>query len=67
MTHQEQIKAIEMDLNGKLFRRDWHGVMDCAADLRELEAKERGRLEGYNDGIMAGLKIASYGPPVSNE
>lgn len=45
MTFEEQIAAIERDLEGKKFRRDWHGVMDCAADLRELEAKERGRQE----------------------
>jgi hypothetical protein len=46
MTFKEQIEAIEQDLQGKLYRRDWHGVMDCAADLRELEAKEKGRQEG---------------------
>jgi hypothetical protein len=23
-------------------REDWHGVMDCAADLRELDAYQRG-------------------------
>jgi hypothetical protein len=46
MTFKEQIAVIEQDLQEKLCRRDWHGVMDCAADLRELEAKEKGRLHG---------------------
>lgn len=45
MTIQEQIAVIKADLNGKLFREDWHGVMDCAADIRELIAREKGRQE----------------------
>lgn len=53
MTFKEQIAAIEQDLQGKLFRRDWHGVMDCAADLRELEAKEKGRVEAL-EGLATG-------------
>lgn len=51
MTHDEQIEAIEQDLKGKLFRRDWHGVMDCAADLRELESKNKGYKLGYKKGL----------------
>lgn len=54
MTYEEQIKAIEVDMDGKRHRRDWHGVMDCAADLRELEAKERGRIIGAAEGIKVG-------------
>ena len=42
MTIDEQIAVIEADLRGKLYRRDWHGVMDCAADIRELEAVKKG-------------------------
>lgn len=45
MTHAEQLAAIERDMQGKIARRDWHGVADCAMDLRELEAEERGRRE----------------------
>jgi hypothetical protein len=41
MTLDEQIAVIEADLKAKLYRRDWHGVMDCAADIRELEAQKR--------------------------
>jgi hypothetical protein len=41
MTLDEQIAVIEADLRAKLYRRDWHGVMDCAADIRELEAQKR--------------------------
>jgi hypothetical protein len=37
------VAIIERDLMGKLARRDWHGVMDCAADIRELEAFARGQ------------------------
>lgn len=29
-------KTILLDLLWKMARSDWHGVMDCAADLREL-------------------------------
>lgn len=49
MTHDEQIQAIETDMRGKIHRRDWHGVADCAMDLRELDALERGRQEVRND------------------
>jgi hypothetical protein len=49
MTHDEQIRAIEADMRGKMHRRDWHGVADCAMDLRELEAMERGRQEVRRD------------------
>lgn len=48
MTYDEQIVVIEADLRGKLHRRDWHGVMDCAADIRELEAAKR----GYENGAI---------------
>lgn len=32
----EQRHAIVLDLLWKLSRRDYHGVADCAMDLREL-------------------------------
>lgn len=41
MTYDEQIEVIVADLRAKLYRRDWHGVMDCAADIRELESAKR--------------------------
>lgn len=40
MTYAEQLAALEADLQGKVARRDWHGVADAACDLRELEAVE---------------------------
>lgn len=49
MTHDEQVRAIEIDMQGKIHRRDWHGVADCAMDLRELDALERGRQEVKRD------------------
>jgi len=45
MSYEEQRAVILADLKGKLYREDWHGVMDCAADLRELDAYQRGRIE----------------------
>lgn len=47
MTYEEQIAVVEADQLGKLFRKDDHGVMDCAADLRELKAEKRGYEKGY--------------------
>jgi len=38
MTLEEQIKAVEVDLRGKLHRRDWHGVWDAASEISRLEA-----------------------------
>lgn len=32
----DQRAAIITDMLWKLARRDWHGVADCAMDLREL-------------------------------
>lgn len=49
MTHDEQVQVILEDMKGKIHRRDWHGVADCAMDLRELDALERGRQEVRND------------------
>lgn len=49
MTYEEQIAVIEADQLGKLFRKDDHGVMDCAADLREVKAEKRGYEKGYAD------------------
>jgi hypothetical protein len=46
MTNQEWIanlrrgiEVMEAYLRIRMEMRDWHGVMDAAADLRELEAK----------------------------
>jgi hypothetical protein len=33
----------------KLEEQDWHGVMDAAADLREIDANNVGRLQGAAD------------------
>lgn len=33
------IRTMEAYLELRVSLRDWHGVMDAAADLRELEAK----------------------------
>lgn len=52
MTYEDQIRAIENDMDGKLYRRDWHGVMDAAVDLREREAFEKGRQAGYAEAIQ---------------
>lgn len=36
---KSRIKVMERYLRVRMAMRDWHGVMDAAADLRELEAK----------------------------
>jgi hypothetical protein len=36
---REQIAVMERYIALRLAMRDWHGVMDAAADIRELEAK----------------------------
>jgi hypothetical protein len=41
----EQRRIIQDDLLAKYLRDDWHGVMDCAADLRELDAYQRGLMK----------------------
>ena len=51
MTYDEQIAVIEADQLGKLHRKDDHGVMDCAADLREIKAEKRGYEKGYADAL----------------
>lgn len=44
MTTDERIILYERYLQMKVEEKDWHGVMDAAADLRELEvAKRMGR------------------------
>lgn len=43
------IKTMEEYLLLRLSLRDWHGVMDAAADLRELEAQLRVLQEGKHD------------------
>jgi hypothetical protein len=48
MTLEEQLKLIEADMRGKIQRRDWHGVADCAMDLRDLEAYARGLRDGHS-------------------
>ena len=42
LTPDQQRDIIKADLIGKFQREDWHGVMDCAADLREHDAYQRG-------------------------
>lgn len=39
MTLTEQWRAIYNDLQGKLERRDWHGVRDACVDLEIIEAR----------------------------
>jgi hypothetical protein len=46
LTPSQQREVFKVDLLGKFQREDWHGVMDCAADLREHDAYIRGRLAG---------------------
>ena len=46
LTPGEQRDVIKADLLGKFQREDWHGVMDCAADLREMDAYRRGMKDG---------------------
>lgn len=53
MTYDEQIQVIKADQLGKLYRDDDHGVMDCAADLREIKAEARGYSKGYADAMRA--------------
>jgi hypothetical protein len=43
MDFQQQREVIKLDLLGKFLREDWHGVADCAMDLRELDAFQRGK------------------------
>lgn len=43
MLGADELGTIITDLLWKATRRDWHGVSDCANDLRELEAEARSR------------------------
>lgn len=59
MTYEEQIniyendiKIIEADQDGKNRRKDRHGVMDCSADLREIEAERKGFIKGYTQYLI---------------
>jgi hypothetical protein len=42
---EASIKITEADFDDKRSRRDWHGTMDCSADLRELEMELRCAIE----------------------
>lgn len=41
MTYDEKVKTMLEYLKLKIEERDWHGVADCAMDLREYEAEQR--------------------------
>lgn len=43
MTFEETRNTLIGYLLMKVEEADWHGVMDAAADLRELEAEQRGK------------------------
>lgn len=45
MTYAEKHAAMMAYLQLKFLEQDWHGVSDAANDLREMEARERGRQE----------------------
>ena len=60
LSMDQQIDIVRRDLLGKLQRRDWHGVADCAMDLRELEAVRRTRAEFADE--FADAKPVVYGP-----
>jgi hypothetical protein len=66
MTHDEQVQAIMTDMRGKIHRRDWHGVADCAMDLRELDALERGRQEVRNDQERSAKAVLTSGISTAN-
>lgn len=36
------LKVMEQYLTTRIGQRDWHGVMDAAADIREIEAELKG-------------------------
>jgi hypothetical protein len=38
LTHQQRFEVFLQYLQMKIQERDWHGVADCAMDMRELEA-----------------------------
>lgn len=42
---EEQHVSMVAYLHMKVATSDWHGVMDAAADLREIEAEIKGRQE----------------------
>jgi hypothetical protein len=46
LTKAQQRNITKADLLKKFQLEDWHGVMDCAADLREHDAYVRGLLVG---------------------
>lgn len=43
MTHDEQRETYLRYMQMKIEQRDWHGVADCAMDLRELEVEEKNK------------------------
>jgi len=52
LTPREQREIFKIDLLGKFQREDWHGVMDCAADLREHDAYHRGNEDGFRTAVQ---------------
>ncbi len=44
MNHEQKIKIMMDYLTLKIEERDWHGVADCAMDLRDIESEERGKI-----------------------
>ena len=47
MQIKNRIKSLEGYLLTCVDARDWHGVMDAAVDIRELEAELKGRETGH--------------------
>lgn len=43
---RDRIKHLTDGLGFLIEDRDWHGVMDAAADIREMEAELRGLSDG---------------------
>lgn len=39
MTYEEKMKILVDYMKLKIEEKDWHGVCDCANDLRELEVE----------------------------
>lgn len=46
MTYEEHRAVLIEYLKAKVEQADWHGVSDAANDLRELEAEQRGKING---------------------
>lgn len=56
MTLNEKMELMIKYMHLKISERDWHGVADCAMDLREMEVEKK-----YWDAVVKPLEGRLHG------